>query len=336
MSVEIIGIDLGKSTFHLVGRDSHGDYTLKKKLSRLRLQQFLVQLPPCRIAFEACGGAHWLGRFCEQQGHEAVLIPPQYVKPFVKGNKNDFIDALAIIEASARPQMPVVPVKTLDQQARLLVHRVRDGYVADRTACMSRIGSLLLEFGLSLPAGHAVMKHLFGWLAKQSVTLSPLVISELQSLHDHYLHLNERIRIQDDKIRQHVQENELCQLAQTIPGIGEITASQLVAEVGNARQFKNGRHLAAWLGLVPKQYSTGGKPRLMGISKRGNHRLRCLLVHGARAVLSRLDKGKGPLYDWLRKLRSIKPFNQVCVALANKLARIAQAVLVTQTAYQPN
>lgn len=334
-TIHTLGIDLGKSSFHLIGRDHHGQYSLKQKFSRQKLIEFIVQLPPCTIAFEACGGSHWLGRLCQEYGHQVRLIPPQYVKPFVRGNKNDFIDALAIIEASERPDLKTVPVKTVDQQTQGLVHRVRDGYVSDRTSCMSRIGSLLLEFGLSLPTGHASMKQLFAWLSRQKVTLSPKVIGEIQVMHEHYLYLNERIAEQDRKIRSHVQQDDRCQLLKTIPGIGDMIASQLVSEVGHAQQFSHGRHLAAWLGLVPRQYSTGGKPKLLGISKRGNKRLRCLLVHGARSILSRLDKGKGRLYDWLRKLRTTKSFNVVCVALANKLARIAYAVLTTQTPYKP-
>ena len=180
-----------------------------------------------------------------------ILIPPQYVKPFVKGNKNDFNDAQAIVEAALRPDMKSVPVKTIDQQAMASVHRIRDGFVAERTAVMSRMGSLLLEFGISMPRGHKVAKSVF-----------------------------------------------------------------------------------AWLGLVPRQYSTGGKPRLLGISKRGNKRLRCVIVHGARAIMSRIATGEGSLYDWLRKLRENKPFNKVCVALANKIVRMAFAVLSTRQPYK--
>jgi len=334
-NITVLGIDLGKSSFHLIGRDSGDHLVFKKHLSRSKLLEFIVNLPPCIIAFEACGGAHWLGRICLRHGHDVRLIPPQYVKPYVKGNKNDFIDAEAIVEACGRPGMRFVEVKAEDSQSQMVCHRLREGFVAERTACMSRIGSILLEFGVSFPKGHSKMKSLFSWLAMQSnVELPVALMAELQVAHEHYVYLNERIAEQDAKIKVRVKQDDRCQLLKTIPGIGDITASQLAAEVGNAQQFKKGREMAAWLGLVPRQHSTGGKPRLLGISKRGNKRLRCLLVHGARSILSKLDKYEGPLYDWLRRLSMTKPFNAVCIALANKMARIAWAVLNQHTPYQ--
>jgi transposase len=202
---------------------------------------------------------------------------------------------------------------------------------------MSRIGALLLEFGLSLPTGHKTMKELFFWLGKQKGSSLPEVfLLELQVAHDHYLYLNEHVTQQEQKIKLWVKQNSLCQLLKTVPEIGDMTASQLVMEVGNGAEFKNGRHMAAWLGLVPRQYSTGGKTTLLGISKRGNKRLRCLFVHGARAVLSRLETNDGPFTDWLKKLRSTKSFNVVCIALANELVRIAWAVLSSNQEFSGN
>lgn len=327
MYIKVLGIDLGKSSFHVIGRDHSDQLVLRKKFTRGTLIEFIAQLPPCLIAFEACGGAHWLARACQRYGHDVRLIPPQYVKPYVKGNKNDFIDADAIAEAVGRSGMRFVPIKSEEAQVQATVHRLRESFVAERTACMSRIGAILLEFGLSLPTGHSRMKKLFQWLAIQTVELPRALLLELQKAHDHYLLLNERIAIQDRKIAEAVKQDDRCQLLKSIPGIGDLTASQLLMEVGSGQQFRHGRDMAAWLGLVPRQYSTGGKPKLLGISKRGNKRLRCLLVHGARAVLSRLDRGDGPFHHWLRQLRASKPFNVACVALANKLARIAWAVL---------
>ncbi|MDO6565414.1 IS110 family transposase [Amphritea sp. 1_MG-2023] len=185
MYIKVLGIDLGKSSFHFMGRDAQDQQVCKKKLSRQKLITFIAQLPPCLIAFEAYGGAHWLGRLCLDHGHDVRLIPPQYVKPFVKGNKNDFIDALAITEAARRPDMRFVAVKSIESQSQLIVHRVREGFVADRTACMSRIGALSLEFGLSFPRGHSAMKRLLSWLSMQKVTLCPAIIGELQVMHDH-------------------------------------------------------------------------------------------------------------------------------------------------------
>lgn len=333
-SVHVLGIDLGKSNFHACAFDSSHQKLFQKKLSRKQLVQLLSTIEPTTVAFESCGGAHWLARKCEALGHQAKLIPPQYVKPYVKTNKNDFVDAEAIAEASTRPNMRFVRPKTEEQQVMLVCHRVRSGYVAERTAVMSRIGATLLEFGLSLPVGHAKMKALFNWIAQQRhVELSPLLIRELELMHRDYLHLNERIAEQDAKIKRWSKQNELCELAKTIPGIGDMVATSLVMEVGDARQFKNGREMAAWLGLVPAQYSTGGKQKLLGISKRGNKSLRCLFVHGARAMMSRLGKNNGPYDAWLTRLRLTKPFNVACIALANKLARIAWAVLTTKTPF---
>ena len=333
-TIKVLGIDLGKSNFHLIGRDLHEHCVYRKQLSRQKLLEFIANLPPCIIAFEACGGAHWLGRYCQLHNHTVRLIPPQYVKPYVKGNKNDFIDAEAIAEASGRPNMRFVAVKSEDAQTMAICHRLREGFVVERTATMSRIGALLLEFGLAFPVGHKAMKRLFFWLGRQSsVELPKALVLELKVAHDHYLYLNERIAEQDQKIKESVKQDDRCQLLKTVPGIGDMTASQLVMEVGNGSAFHNGRHMAAWLGLVPRQYSTGGKTTLLGISKRGNKRLRCLFVHGARAIMSKLDKGESPYSEWLRRQRQTKPFNVVCVALAHKLVRIAWAVLSKNEAF---
>jgi len=335
-TIKVLGIDLGKSSFHVVGIDNADCTCFHKKLTRHKLLEHLAQLPCCTIAFESCGGAHWLARQCEALGHHAKLIPPQYVKPYVKGNKNDFIDAAAIAEASTRPDMRFVPVKSESAQIMAICHRLREGFVAERTACMSRIGAFLLEFGLSLPTGHGVMKRLFSWLGAQSqAELPTALLIELNSAYEHYLYLNERIAEQDRKIKQQVEQDERCQLLKTVPGIGDMIASQTVMEVGNAQAFTHGRNMSAWLGLVPRQYSTGGKPKLLGISKRGNKRLRCLFVHGARSLLSRLDRGEGPFHDWLKRLRASKSFNVAVIALANKLVRIAWAVLSRGQPFNP-
>lgn len=335
-TIKVLGIDLGKSSFHVIGRDNTDANIFRKQFTRVKLIEFLANLPPCNVAFEACGGSHWLARRCQAMGHTVQLIPPQYVKPYVKGNKNDFIDAQAIAEASTRPEMRFVAVKSESAQVMAVCHRLRDAYVAERTACMSRIGAFLLEFGLSLPKGHAVMKRLFSWLgAQKSVDLPQALLTELNVAYEHYCYLNDRIAEQDRKIKAQVAQDERCQLLKSVPGIGDMVASQTVMEVGNAQAFKNGREMAAWLGLVPRQYSTGGKPRLLGISKRGNKHLRCLFVHGARAIMSRLDRGEGPFHPWLRAMRAKKPFNVVVVALANKLARIAWSVLHNQEPFNP-
>ena len=202
-------------------------------------------------------------------GHTVKLIPPQYVKPFVKSNKNDFIDAEAICEASTRPNMRFVSVKSEEAQVISAIHKARHGYVKDRTACMSRIGSLLLEFGIALPTGHSVMKQLFNWLSQQPQKLPVQLMEELMELHEYYLLLNGNIERQDKKLKQLVDTNPIGQLLKTIPGIGDMTASLCIANISSATDFKNGRNMAAWLGLVPAQYSTGGKPKIIGDKQAG-------------------------------------------------------------------
>lgn len=286
------------------------------------------------IAMESCGGSHWLARQCQKFGHEVKLIPPQYVKPYVKTNKNDYIDADAIAEAAMRPSMRFVSVKTESAQVISVIQKVRSSYIKERTACMSRIGAILLEFGLSLPTGHNKMKGLFQWLAEQTIRLPAMLMQELIEHHEYYLMLNERIARQDEKLKKLVDRNSNAQLLMSIPGVGTLTAAQCLSDIPNVSEFKNGRHLAAWLGLVPHQYSTGGKTTLLGISKRGNKSLRTLFIHGARAILSRLDKAESSFGGWIIALRARKPFNVAVVALANKLARIAWSVLKTKQAFE--
>ena len=332
--IKTIGIDLGKSSFHLVAHDHAGREQYRKRFTRSKLLEHLVNIPPTMIAMESCGGSHWLARQCQKFGHEVKLIPPQYVKPYVKTNKNDYIDADAIAEAAMRPSMRFVSVKTESAQVISVIQKVRSSYIKERTACMSRIGAILLEFGLSLPTGHNKIKGLFQWLAEQTIRLPAMLMQELIEHHEYYLMLNERIARQDEKLKKLVDRNSNAQLLMSIPGVGTLTAAQCLSDIPNVSEFKNGRHLAAWLGLVPHQYSTGGKTTLLGISKRGNKSLRTLFIHGARAILSRLDKAESSFGGWIIALRARKPFNVAVVALANKLARIAWSVLKTKQAFE--
>ncbi len=332
--IKTIGIDLGKSSFHLVAHDHAGREQYRKRFTRSKLLEHLVNIPPTMIAMESCGGSHWLARQCQKFGHEVKLIPPQYVKPYVKTNKNDYIDADAIAEAAMRPSMRFVSVKTESAQVISVIQKVRSSYIKERTACMSRIGAILLEFGLSLPTGHNKMKGLYQWLAEQTIRLPAMLMQELIEHHEYYLMLNERIARQDEKLKKLVDRNSNAQLLMSIPGVGTLTAAQCLSDIPNVSEFKNGRHLAAWLGLVPHQYSTGGKTTLLGISKRGNKSLRTLFIHGARAILSRLDKAESSFGGWIIALRARKPFNVAVVALANKLARIAWSVLKTKQAFE--
>ncbi|MBF4333122.1 IS110 family transposase, partial [Vibrio anguillarum] len=233
------------------------------------------------------GGAHWLARRCESYGHQVKLIPAQYVKPYVKTNKNDFIDADAIAEASMRPNMRFVSPKSELAQVCTVVRKIRAGYLKERTACMNRIGSILLEFGISFPRGHHNMKNLFQYLADNKEPVPPMLILELREQLDHYNQLNTWVKEQEKKLENLLKDDELLTLLQSVPGIGPMTASCCLSTVGDPTDFANGRNFAAWIGLTPYQYSTGGKSRMLGISKRGNKELRELFVHAARAVIWR-------------------------------------------------
>jgi transposase len=333
-TIRVIGIDLGKNTFHLIGHDYSGREVFRKKLNRQKLLQLLSVHEPVIVAMEACGGAHWLARRCESYGHQVRLIPAQYVKPYVKTNKNDFIDADAIAEASMRPNMRFVSPKSELAQVCTVVRKIRAGYLKERTACMNRIGSILLEFGISFPRGHHNMKNLFQYLADNKEPVPPMLILELREQLDHYNQLNSWVKKQEKKLQNLLKDDELLTLLQSVPGIGPMTASCCLSTVGNPTDFANGRNFAAWIGLTPHQYSTGGKSRMLGISKRGNKELRELFVHAARAVIWRDGTAERYFGSWVIDLKRRKPFNVALVALANKLARIAWSVMVTHKAFE--
>ena len=335
MELMILGIDLGKNTFHLHGQDKAGHMVLRRKVSRQQLLPTLVQIPRCLVVMEACAGSHYLARKAIELGHDAKLIAPQYVKPFVKSNKNDFIDAEAICEAARRPTMRFVAIKTLDQQALAVLHRMRDGFVKDRTRCMNQVHGFLLEFGLVVSKGHAGMRQLANLLDEKREQLPQRFIHLLERLHAHYLDLSHQIDELERECTWLLHEDEAGRRLLTVPGIGPVTASLMLSLVGNARQYANGRHMAASLGLVPKQHSTGGKATLLGISKRGDKNLRRLLVQGARAVLIQSHRHDDALNDWIRRLMARRHTNVATVALANKIARIAWAVLSKEISYEP-
>lgn len=333
-TIKTIGIDLGKSTFHVVGHDFSGRQLYRYKFSRAKLLQFVSAHDPVLIAMEACCGAHWLARRCQEYGHQVKLIPPQYVKPYVKSHKNDFIDADAIAEAATLPRMRFVSPKTEHAQLGVVIRRIRTGYIRERTATMNRIGSVLTEFGFSFPRGHANMKRLFQWLADTGQQVHPLLILDLRNQLDQYNELNDKIKEQDKKLETLNGNNEIFSLLQTVPGVGPMTAACCLSSVADPKDFSNGRNFAAWLGLVPFQYSTGGKPRMLGISKRGNKELRELFIHAARAVMWRNETAERFFGKWLINLKCRKPFNVALVALANKLARITWSVMVTKKPFE--
>lgn len=336
MELHTIGIDLGKTIFHLVGLNRVGEVVVHKKLSRPQLLRFTANLHVELIGMEACGGAHFLGRALREQGHEVRLIPAQYVKPYVKTNKSDYIDAEAIAEAVGRPTMRFVPIKT-DQQLDLQsLHRVRERWVMRRTAVINQTRSLLLERGITLRKGRCHLETaLPGIVEDATAKLSSALRILLTQMKLELDQLVRRIEEADAGIKEVAQQNEACRRLATIPGVGPITATALIAAIGNGAAFHKGREFAAWIGVVPREYSTGGKQKLLGISKRGNAYLRRLFVQGARSVMMHRHKQSSGLSQWLEKLSVHKHHNIALVALANKLARMAWAVLATGQVYRP-
>jgi len=285
-NITVLGIDLAKQSFQLHGTDKHGKVVLKKKLTRNKLSAFIANLAPCLIGLEACRGAHYWVRIFKAQGHKVRMIAPQFVKPYVKSNKNDAVDAEAICEAVQRPSMRFVPEKSIVQQDIQSLHRVRSQLVTRRTAQVNQIRGLLQEYGLIIPKGISnVRKAIPMILEDADNTLTCLFRAILSELYDELVHLDGRIKILEQKLDMICRESDDCQRLLTIPGIGLLSATALIAAIGNISVFNSGRELAAWLGLVPKQHSTGGVPTLLGISKRGNSYLRTLLIHGGRAVV---------------------------------------------------
>lgn len=328
----LVGIDLGKNSFHLHGQDEVGREVFRKKLSRVQMMRLFSNLPACTVVMEACPGAHFTARQLTNLGHVAKLISPQFVRPFVKSNKNDFVDAEAICEAACRPSMRFVAAKTETQQTLSVLHRMREALVRERTQAGNQAHGFLLEFGISLPKGLATMKRLPSTLSEHSLP-SPLV-TLLQRLHRHFLYLDEQIKELDAQLAAQLAEDDLGSRLLSMPGVGPITASLLAVEIGDGRQYASSRDFAASLGLVPRQYSTGGRTNLLGISKRGDKHLRRLLVQCARVYMMRLAHQRGALAEWVRTLLARRHSNVVACALANKLARIAWAIAVKHTRYE--
>jgi transposase len=336
MKLTTIGIDLAKAVFQVHGADERGRAVLKKQLKRTQVLAYFANLTPCKIGMEACGSAHYWARKLVTMGHEVVLIPPQYVKPFVKRNKNDAADAEAICEAVTRPNMPTVPIKNIEQQAILSVHRARQGFVKARTAQANQIRGLLAEYGFAIPQGIGHITQRVPEILEDGENDLPGSFRLLiQRLVDHLKELDRQVGELEREIQLWHKENALSQKLAKIPGIGPLTATAMIATVGDARQFENGRQLAAWLGIVPRQHSTGGKARLLGISKRGDRYLRTLLIHGARAVI-RMAERKPDTETWIKRLLVRRHKNVAAVALANKNARTIWALLRHDREYEPD
>lgn len=327
MKITTLGIDLAKEVFQVHGVDQHGKAVLRKQLKRAEMAKFFANLTPCLIGMEACGSAHHWARKLEAYGHTVRLMAPQFVKPYVKTNKNDVADAEAICEAVGRPNMRFVAKKTAEQQAILSVHRARQGFIKARTAQGNQIRGLLAEFGIAIPLGISSIKKRVPEILEDSENELPGVMRQLiDRLTENLKEMDRQVNELEKQIQLWHRGNEASRKLEAIPGLGPITASAIVATVGDAREFRNGRQLAAWLGLVPRQNSSGGKQTLLGISKRGDSYLRSLLVHGARAVI-KMAETKAQPDGWLRMLMARRNKNVASVALANKNARIVWALL---------
>ena len=325
MKMTSIGIDLAKNVFQVHGVDDHGNAVLRKKLDRVKMAEFFIKLQPCLIGMEACGSAHYWGRKLTAMGPTVKLMAPQLMKAYVKTNKNDMADAEAICEAVSRPNMRFVPIKTDEQQAVLSLHRVRQSFIKVRTAQANQIRGLLSEFGIIIPQAIAnIARRLPEIMEKSDLPVRFRYLR--QRWYDHLKDMDKQVDEMDEKIQQWHRSSEMSRKLAEIPGIGPITATALVASIGDAKNFVSGRQLAAWLGLVPRQHSSGGKSVLLGISKRGDTYLRTLLIHGARAVIRFADNK--PSTTWLNKLLSRRNKNVAAVALANKNARVVWALLV--------
>ncbi len=339
MNITTIGLDLAKNVFQVHGVNEQGKTVLKKQLKRSQVLPFFANLAPCLIGMEACAAAHHWARKLVTLGHDAKLMAPQFVKPYVKSNKNDARDAEAICEAVSRPHMRFVPVKTPAQQAVLSLHRARQGFIKARSAQANQLRGLLGEFGIAIPQGiRQLSTHVPDIVEDADNGLPGLMRGLVQRLWEHFQELDRQVGELDRDIRRLQREDEASRRLAEIPGIGFLSASALAATVGDAKAFANGRQLAAWLGLVPRQHSSGGKEILMGISKRGDCYVRTLLIHGARALIQQTER-RNEADSWLKRLLARRSKNVATVAVAAKNARIAWAILAHgrdyDSEYQP-
>lgn len=329
MAIVILGVDLGKNSCSVVGVDGTGAVITRRSMRRQTLIGYVAKLPACMIAMEACCGAHHLGRLFEAHGHQVRLMSPEYVRPYVKAHKNDDRDAEGIAEAASRPTMRFVDIKTQEQLDVQTLHRVRSRLVAERTNLINQLRAILLDRGIIFPAGRRKLEQgVDSLLVDESSILSSRIRQLTGDLRQEWKELDAKIEALNGEFINLARTDDNMRRLTSIPGIGVLNATALVAAVGDGSSFAKARDLGAWLGLVPRQHTTGGKPRLLGISKRGNTYLRTLLIHGARAALPVLSQNDTPLGHWLKAMieRGVHR-NAVVVALANKLARVAWAVL---------
>lgn len=324
----VFGVDIGKNIYHVVGVDGDGAPIQRARFRKDTLLQFFERAEAAVVGMEACPGSQWLARKLSALGHEVRIVPAQFVKPYVKSNKNDDIDAAAIAEAVTRPTMRFVAIKEVHQCDVQALHRSRDWMVQSRTGLISQMRAFCFEHGIAIRQGAGVFKlDMPGIIADLSNDLSADMRELLSSLMADLARLESRIKEVTDKIQALVDRDDVARRLMTVPGIGPLGASALLAAVGNGRQFRKARDLPAWLGLVPRQYSTGGRQTLLGISKRGNGYVRRLLIHGARSCVMHLDRSRSRLGQWLDQLQARMHINKVVIALANKIARIAWVII---------
>lgn len=333
--VTTIGLDLAKRSFQVHGVDRQGKAILRKKLSRENVLAFFANLPPCLVGMEACGGAHHFAREIEKLGHMVRQMSPQYVKPYVKRDKNDANDAEAICEAVSRPNMRFVPTKSVEQQDVLALHRIRERLVANRTAIANQARGLLLELGLAIPQGiRHVRAHLPRICEDLKNCLTLIERDYLSDLYTELVELDERVAKYDKLLLAVGKASKACARLMAIPGVGVLTATAVVAAVGEGKDFRNGREFSAWLGLVPRQHSTGGRQRLFGLSKRGDVYLRKLLMHGSRSVVRHSKAKEDGRSKWLNGVAARRGTCRAIGAQANKTARIIWAVLAKDQEYK--
>jgi len=334
-AISVLGIDIGKNICSLVGLDGYGKVVFRRRAKRETLLALAAKFPPCIVAMEACCGAHHLGRVFAAHGHEVRLMSPEYVRPYVKAQKNDDRDAEGIAEAATRPTMCFVDLKTQTQLDLQTLHRSRDRLVGERTALINQLRAILLERGIIVAKGKRNLEKFVAGLLEslEDHGLSDRMRALIADMGTQWVELDRRIRAFDAEFAAFLRQNADAQLLATIPGVGALIASALVAAIGAGETFEHGRDLAAWLGLTPRQATTGGKPKLLGISKRGNRYLRKMVIHGARSALPHVAEYDAPLGRWLKGLLARVPKNVAVVALANKLARIVWAVLRHKEAF---
>lgn len=335
MKITTIGLDLAKNVFHVVACNQAGKVVKKKMLRRRQVIGFFSQSEPCLVGMEGCASAHYWARELEKLGHRVRLIPAQHVKAYVQGNKNDYNDALAIAEAVVRPQMRFVPLKTQSQQDIQALHRLRESQIKTRTALCNRIRGLLAEFGIILPIGVRTLRNSLPDILEDAENgLSDLFRQMLCHCQQQIQELDEHLAYYDKLIKIQTQDSDICKRLQSIPGFGPIVASVFASYIGDGHGYRRGRDVSASLGLVPRQHSSGGKDQLLGISKRGDRYLRCLLIHGARAAVKAAAKKDDSLSAWVNRVRTKRGIHKATVALANKLARIGWALVYYNTRYQ--